>query len=639
MLPRIAYAVLFIVLVPTGLAVWAQRLDGVMHLPPLGSRPIGLITAGLGAVVMVWAMLDLWRFGGGLPMNAFPPARYVSRGAYGIVAHPIYLGFTLLAAGAALALGSPAGFWIVTPAVALGGAALVWGYERDAIRTRFGESATRPFLSLPPADEKAAGFVEKLGAALLVLIPWLIGYEWIGHLPAPDAVDVHFGFERNWSVLPWTQPIYASVYLAAPLAFLIVRSHRDVRDLGVTAAWGTTLGYLCFLAFPLVVPTRPIAGDSLFAEFLRFEQSDGVGARAACPSFHVFWAIITAWIVARTHRAMVIPVWIWALVVIVSCATTGMHALLDLPAGALLALIAIGHRRMLNRARWFAESIANAWQEWRLGPVRLINHAFFAGGAALIGALFAGLVLGARAMPYLAIIGVFTIVGAGLWGQAFVGRPNSSRPFGYFGAALGATAGAVVMGALTEFTFTGMAGALAVASPWVLVVGRMRCLIQGCCHGRATTVDWAIRYRHPRSRVCRASNMMAIPVHPTPLYSMTGSAIIGLLLMRLWSVGAGAMFTLGAYLILAGALRFVEEHYRGEPHTPTIAGLRIYQWFSIVSAIIGVIATSIDSTALPRAALGDLPVIALWSLAIGLMFAFAMGVDFPESNRRFARLT
>jgi len=41
--------------------------------------------------------------------NAFPPPRYVSSGVYGLFSHPIYLGFSLVCIGAAIAAGSASG--------------------------------------------------------------------------------------------------------------------------------------------------------------------------------------------------------------------------------------------------------------------------------------------------------------------------------------------------------------------------------------------------------------------------------------------------------------------------------------------------------------------------------------------------
>ena len=68
-----------------------------------------MLTA-LGVAVLLAGMLSLWRYGGGLPMNAFPPARFVERGIYGLVPHPIYGGFVIACAGVAIAPARLAGY-------------------------------------------------------------------------------------------------------------------------------------------------------------------------------------------------------------------------------------------------------------------------------------------------------------------------------------------------------------------------------------------------------------------------------------------------------------------------------------------------------------------------------------------------
>jgi hypothetical protein len=94
----------------------------------------------------------------------------------------------------------------------------------------------------------------------------------------------------------------------------------------------------------------------------------------------------------------------------------------------------------------------------------------------------------------------------------------------------------------------------------------------------------------------------------------------------------------GVYLIVSGLFRFVEERLRGEPQTPIRFGLRLYQWLAIASIALGAFLTTI--TRVPHA-----PVFAphVSSFGVGLRCGaagwFVSGVDFPESNRRFARLT
>jgi len=94
----------------------------------------------------------------------------------------------------------------------------------------------------------------------------------------------------------------------------------------------------------------------------------------------------------------------------------------------------------------------------------------------------------------------------------------------------------------------------------------------------------------------------------------------------------------GVYLILSGAGRFVEEAYRGEPQTKILFGLRLYQWIAIVTVVSGAVITTVSSGPLPHGF--DLHAsILLLAVACGAMTWFVTGVDFPESSRRFARLT
>ena len=110
-----------------------------------------------------------------------------------------------------------------------------------------------------------------------------------------------------------------------------------------------------------------------------------------------------------------------------------------------------------------------------------------------------------------------------------------------------------------------MLSALVVAAPWIQGLGRLRCLVQGCCHGRPTSEYIGIRYVHPRSRVCRITSLRDVPIHPTPLYSLLWNVVVAMLVTRLYLLHTTAAMVGGVYLILSSMGRFVEEAYRGEP--------------------------------------------------------------------------
>jgi protein-S-isoprenylcysteine O-methyltransferase Ste14 len=173
-LARVVYGLLFVVVLPGMLAVWAVALDARLPgLAPLHAPAIGAVVAAIGVLLMVVGLLTLMIRGHGLPMNAFPPVRLVTQGVYAVVSDPIYLGFVLVCGGVALAVGSAAGLWLVTPIVALGAAALVLGYEQPELVRRFG-TPPRPWLSLPPAGPEAPTWPDRAATVVLVFVPWLL---------------------------------------------------------------------------------------------------------------------------------------------------------------------------------------------------------------------------------------------------------------------------------------------------------------------------------------------------------------------------------------------------------------------------------------------------------------------------------
>ena len=234
------------------------------------------------------------------------------------------------------------------------------------------------------------------------------------------------------------------------------------------------------------------------------------------------------------------------------------------------------------------------------------------------------------------LVALCSLLGAGIWAQWLESSSGLARPFGYYGGIFGGSVGVV----LVQF-WRGdgwlLFSAFAVASPFIQGVGRLRCLVQGCCHGRPCPDPLGIRYRQPLSRVCKMTRWTDQPVYPTPLYSIIGNGIILGLMLRLWTVGAPLGLVAGAYLILSACARFMEEGYRGEPQTMRFGGLAVYQWLALLFVIAGAGFMVLPGpSAPPPGPVTLIPV--FYAIPFGLLVWFAMGVDFPDSNRRFSRL-
>ena len=76
---------------------------------------------------------------------------------------------------------------------------------------------------------------------------------------------------------------------------------------------------------------------------------------------------------------------------------------------------------------------------------------------------------------------------------------------------------------------------------------------------------------------------------------------------------------------------------RGEVQTPILGKLRLYQWTAALSVLVGILFTMLQVQT-PALSPGFSIEVLLAALSGGLFVFFAMGVDFPYSNKRFSRL-
>lgn len=632
---KLLYGALFVVALPAALAAWARAIEPVMQAPPVLEPTLGKLLVALGAALVLGGWHALWFHGEGLPMNAFPPPKLVTRGVFALAPHPIYLGFCLGLFGLAMWIGSAAIFWCIAPIVSLAALALLFGYELRSLEARFGADRPRPWLSLP-RGEGAPGLAERLSVFGTLLVPWALFYESVTRLGPPrGAVSTYLGFEASMPLFTASYPFYASAYLVAIAVPFVVHERAALRAY-VARGWVACLVvFPLFWFLPFVAEPRPLPEGAVFAELVEAErQLDS--ARGALPSFHVIFAMLAAGALEASW-----PRWrwvsrAWALGVAASCLGVGMHGIVDVLAGFAVGAAAIRYERAWQRLRALSERIAGSWREWRFGGLRVIVHAVWAALSTATGAAIVCALLGPGAAWPVVIATLAGLVGAALWAQWIEGSPSLLRPYGFYGGLLGTTLGCLAAPSFGVPLWS-MLAAFAVAGPWVQALGRLRCLVQGCCHGAPCSAEFGIVYTHPRSRVVRLSPYAGQPVHPTPLHSILANALAALVLARLWFIGMPAPFVAGSFLVLNGLARFVEEAYRGETQTPVAQGLRLYQWIASGGVIVGAALTTLPSEASTgswQPWWGALGVAAVLGAVVGA----ALGVDFPTSNRRFSRL-
>lgn len=635
-LGKVLYGCLFVVVLPAFLTAWAGFSEQNVPLPLVGSLELGLMVALIGAIVIGAGVIALRVHGDALPMSPFPPKHFVVKGIYRYIAHPIYVGFSILCIGASTAAQSASGLWLVSPVVILGCVALVQGFEKHDLVQRFGSALLKPLIRIPSNDGDVAGMWDRLSVYLLVLLPWLILYEAVKVLGVPkDSMSVFLPFEKNLSVWEWTEAIYASAYVLVIVVPLVASSRRALREFSIAGLVGTAITLLIFLAIPIVATPRPFVPEGFFGRLLMFERTKDTAA-AAFPSFRVFWTLLATRFYARRFPSLKHLWWIWAMLVSVSCITTGMHAIPDVLGAISVYFFATRMRSVWEFIRSSSERFSNSWKEWRFGPVRIINHGMFAGIGTFVGVTIVGWLIGSMHVASVLIVALSGLVISALWAQFIEGSPKLLRPYGYYGGVVGVIVGAFLASLLGTNVWLLLAS-FCVAGPWIQSFGRMRCLIQGCCHGHEASPEIGIRYSHPRSRVCRLANLSGVPIHPTPVYSILWNLVIAFAVTRLWFVHASFGMIAGMYLILTGLGRFVEEAYRGEPQTPILGGLRLYQWIAILSVVAGSVLTALPTTGMPAAPRFSWDSV-LAGFGFGLFTWFALGVDFPDSNRRFARL-
>src|SRR3954469_17181149 len=114
------------------------------------------------------------------------------------------------------------------------------------------------------------------------------------------------------------------------------------------------------------------------------------------------------------------------------------------------------------------------------------------------------------------------------------------------------------------------------------IVGRLGCLMAGCCFGRPASVPWAITIRDPAA-AANVGTPLGIPLHPTQLYEAGAEALIlgALLLLE----RRGRSFpgrTVWSYMLLYGMSLFIIEFYRGDRRGMVFDMLSTSQFVSVI---------------------------------------------------------
>jgi phosphatidylglycerol---prolipoprotein diacylglyceryl transferase len=124
---------------------------------------------------------------------------------------------------------------------------------------------------------------------------------------------------------------------------------------------------------------------------------------------------------------------------------------------------------------------------------------------------------------------------------------------------------------------------LALGAPLGMAIGRLGCLMAGCCYGRPTDLPWAVTFTHPESL-----GPTGVPLHPTQLYESLLSLGIFVVIMGLRTRKRFDGQLMGTYFLLGGLARFGVEFFRADYRGPELlAGMPVTQLTALFISLAG----------------------------------------------------
>lgn len=116
------------------------------------------------------------------------------------------------------------------------------------------------------------------------------------------------------------------------------------------------------------------------------------------------------------------------------------------------------------------------------------------------------------------------------------------------------------------------------------MVGRLGCLMAGCCYGRPTDVAWAITFTDPAANI-NVGTPLGTPLHPTQVYESLAGLLIFAVLVVLERRGRSFPGrTFWSFVLLYAVSRFMIEFYRGDDRGFVFDMISTSQLISLVLA-------------------------------------------------------
>ncbi|HEX76232.1 MAG TPA: prolipoprotein diacylglyceryl transferase [Dehalococcoidia bacterium] len=150
-----------------------------------------------------------------------------------------------------------------------------------------------------------------------------------------------------------------------------------------------------------------------------------------------------------------------------------------------------------------------------------------------------------------------------------------------YGAVIGAMLAVLIYAWVKKLSFWRLGDVIAPGAILGQAIGRIGCIINGCCYGLPTSLPWAVVYAHPSSYA-----PPGVPVHPTQIYhllwNLAAFAVIWQLRTQLKPQGSLFLTYLALYAIGDLSIRFVR------PGEPFLFGIQQAQLIGIAILVVAV---------------------------------------------------
>ena len=134
----------------------------------------------------------------------------------------------------------------------------------------------------------------------------------------------------------------------------------------------------------------------------------------------------------------------------------------------------------------------------------------------------------------------------------------------FYGGVVGAMATIIIYTYVKKIPILPLLDTFAFAVPLGHSIGRLGCLLAGCCYGKPTSVPWAITFKNELAEQI-AGTPLHTPLHPTQLYESAAEFLNFLIIVWLARRQRFTGQLVGTYFLLYGFERGTIEFFRGDP--------------------------------------------------------------------------